>query len=460
MFHFSHERKEINMTEGPLLPNIIRFMIPLVLTGMLQLLYNAADMVVAGHFAGKEALAAVGSTGAMTSLIVNMFMGFSTGASVIISQNYGARDYEGVRRSVHTTISFSLICSVIIMAVGLIFSRKVLTLMGTPDDVLDLAVLYVKIYFLGIPANLLYNFGASILRAVGDSRHPMYYLTFSGIINVILNLVTVIVFHMGVAGVAVATIISQFISAVLVTVCLIRSPGAIHLSIKELHIYKKEALGIIRVGLPAGIQSSLFDVSNILIQSSLNTFGSIAMAGASASGNIEGFQYCTMNCVSQASITFAGQNYGAKKYDRVRKLLPICFGVLIVSSFGLGALLLAFGRPLLSIYNSDPQVIAFGMEKMVVIVSTQFICGLNDVTASNLRGSGYALSPAIITAVGICGTRILWLYTIFARHHTLQCLFLCYPISWTITFLIEICVYLFASMPKLKRMELNMKSEI
>ncbi len=435
---------EMDMCSGTLLPKIIRFTLPLVLTGVLQLLYNAADVVVVGQFAGEEALAAVGSTGALINLIVNIFMGLGVGASVVIARAYGARDFEAVHRGVHTAILVAAIGGVLVGIVGIFTSRPLLELMDSPENVIDGATLYMQIYFIGMPANMLYTFGASILRAVGDTKRPLYYLSVAGIINVVLNLFLVIVCNLAVAGVAIATVISQIVSMVLVMVCLMRSEGAIHLDLRKVRFHGKCLLEILRVGLPAGLQGSLFSISNVLIQSAVNSFGSTVMAGNAAASNLEGFIYTSMNAVYQADMTFASANYGAGAYKRVRKTLWLCQATVVVVGLGLGMIFLAFGSPLLSIYNTNPDVIHYGLIRMAIICPTYFLCGMMDTTVGQLRGVGYSILPMIVSLTGACLLRIVWIYTFFAADPTLNTLYISYPISWGATFLIHLLCYAIA----------------
>ena len=442
----------MDMTSGALLPKILIFSGPLILTGILQLLYNAADVVVVGRFAGATSLAAVGSTGSLINLIINVFMGLSVGTSVMVARYYGAGDVRMVQDTVHTSILVALLSGIVVGIFGFVMAKPILRLMDSPDDVIDLAALYVRIYFVGMPFNLLYNFGAGILRAVGDTKRPLYYLTISGAANVILNLILVIVFHMGVAGVAIATVVSQAISMVLVLLCLIRTQGIIHLDLKKLRIRKAPLLGIMQVGLPAGLQGSLFSISNVLIQSSVNSFLSTAMADNAAASNLEGFVYTAMNSIYQADLTFASQNYGAGKKDRVKSVLWNCLGTVVVIGLGLGLLFMAFDRTLLSIYNQDPAVIDFGVLRMHIILPTYFLCGMMDVMVGQLRGIGYSIMPMIVSLTGACLFRIVWIMTIFSmpQFHTLQMLYISYPVSWGLTFAIHMICYLTIARKKLQ----------
>ena len=436
---------EMDMTTGSLLPKVLAFSGPLVLTGVLQLLYNAADVVVVGRFSGATALAAVGSTGSLINLLVNVFMGLSVGASVVIARAYGAGDYDRIQNGVHTAITVAAISGLLVGAVGVLFGRPLLELMGSPEDVIDEATLYIQIYFMGMPFNMLYNFGAAILRAVGDTRRPLYYLSIAGVINVVLNLVLVILFHMGVAGVAIATVISQAVSMALVLICLVRSEGAIHLNWRKLHINTMQLKQIARVGLPAGFQGSLFSISNVMIQSAVNSFGSMVVAGNSAAANLEGFVYTAMNAIYQADLTFASQNMGAGKYRRVRRGMWVCLGTVTVIGLALGLIFLAAGPTLLGLYNEDPLVIEFGMKRMSIILPTYFLCGLMDTMVGQLRGIGYSIMPMIVSLTGACLLRIVWIMTIFAVYHTQTALYISYPISWLATFLVHMLCYMVVS---------------
>lgn len=434
---------EIDMTNGPLLGKIVRFAIPLALAGILQLLFNAADIVVAGRFAGSQALAAVGSTGALNMLIVNLFMGLSVGVNVLVARFYGGQNYKDLKETVHTAILTALMCGVLLVFIGVSLSRPLLTLMGTPEDVISQSVLYMRIVFAGMPAMMLYNFGAAVLRAVGDTQRPLYFLLISGVINVILNLFCVIVLHMGVAGVAVATVASQCISAVLVLACLIRSKAPYRLDPKALRIYKGKLLQMTKIGVPAGIQGAMFSLSNVVIQSTVNSFGSIAMAGGTAAGNIEGFVFTAEDAFAQAALSFTGQNYGARKFNRINKVLVNC--LLLVSLVGmvLGGAVCLFSKPLLGIYSTDPEVIKYGAQRMMLVALPHFICGAMGVFTGVLRGLGSSVTPMLITVFGTCVLRVAWVYTIFPLNPTWQMLFLSYPISWLVTGLIQFAAFLF-----------------
>ena len=424
---------EIDMCNGPLLGKILIFAVPLMLSGILQLLFNAADIIVVGRFSGSHALAAVGSTSALINLLVNVFIGLSVGTNVLIAQYYGAKDRKNISETVHTSVLISLISGFILVFIGVALAKPILKLMGTPDDVLQHSVLYIRIYFLGMPVTMLYNFGAAILRAIGDTKRPLYFLSIAGVVNVILNLIFVIIFDMGVAGVALATVISQVISAALVVRCLACMDGMCRLDLKKLHIYRDKLMKMIQIGLPAGMQGAIFSLSNVLIQSSVNSFGSVAMAGNTAASNIEGFVYNSMNAVHQTALSFTSQNVGAKKYKRIGKILAQC--LLIVSAIGLimGIGAYALGEPLLHIYSSDTEVIQYGLARMQVICVSYFLCGIMDVMVGSLRGMGCSVMPMLVSLTGACGFRILWIFTVFAWKHSLFVLYISYPISWIIT---------------------------
>lgn len=437
----TNKNYEMDMTEGNLLPKIVRFSLPVVFTGILQFFYNAADMIVAGKFAGATALAAVGSTGSLINLIVALFMGISVGVSVAVAQHYGAKEPEEVQRTVHTAMLVSAAGGVLIGTFGFFMSRSFLELMSCPADVLDQAALYTKIYFIGLPALSIYNFGSAILRAVGDTRRPMYFLILSGAVNCALNLVFVICFKMGVAGVAWATVISESLSAVLVVNCLMHTPGAVRFYPSKMCMDWEKLRAMMRIGLPAGLQSSLFSISNVLIQSSINTFGSLAVAGNSAAGNLENFIYITMNCVSQSALSFVSQNVGAKRYDRIGASVKYCNLLVFAVSAVTGAVIVLFREPLLSLYNSDPEVISYGCVRLLIIGTPYCLCGFMEVFTGTLRGMGRSMLPMIVTIFGACVLRIVWLETVFAAWHTMAAIYVSYPVTWGITALIEMVCY-------------------
>lgn len=437
-------KKEVELTRGSILPKMIRFIIPLILTGVLQLLYNAADVVVVGRFDGPQALAALGCTGALINLILNVFIGLSIGAAVAVAQDFGAGDNKGVYKVVHTSILVSAVCGIVVAIIGVCFSGTFLKWMGTPESILPLASKYLVVYFLGAPGSLIYNFGASILRSVGDTKRPLIMLAISGIVNVVLNLFFVLLLHLGVVGVALATIISQYLSMVMVIVYLIRMDGCCKLNLRELKIYRDKLNRIIRVGLPAGLQSSMFSISNVLIQSAINSFDSdLIMAGNTAAANIEGFIYVAMNSVYQAVLTFTGQNVGARKYNRLHKV-TVC-GVAIVSviglTLGIGAYLLA--EPLLAIYlPDDPAAIPYGVTRMFIVCIPYLFCGIMEIFTGAQRGMGMSVTPMLTSLIGTCLVRIIWIFTVFARFKTIEILFISYPITWIITGLTHMTFYL------------------
>ena len=422
------------MCSGPLLSKLLRFSIPLMLSGILQLLFNAADIIVVGQFTGSDAMAAVGSTSSLNNLIVNLFLGLSAGGSVVMAQFYGAQDWRDVGETAHTSILLGFLCGTGLIFIGCLLANPLLLLMGTPHDVLDQAVLYMRIVFVGMPAMMVYDFGAGILRAVGDTRRPLLYLFCGGVINVFLNLFFVIVMDMGVAGVAIGTVASQCIAAFLTLRCLMKTDASYRIHLRQLRIFKDKLIRILRVGVPAGLQGAVFSVSNVLIQSSINSFGSTAMAGSTASSNIEGFVYTAMNAFYQASLNFTSQNMGAHKIRRIVPILVRSLGCVSVVGLGLGAAAVLAGPQLLGIYSPDPAVIAYGLERLRLICLTYFLCGVMEVTCGSIRGLGPALTPTIVSLAGACGLRIVWIYTIFAANRSLFVLYLSYPVSWIVTF--------------------------
>ena len=427
------QRARMNMTSGPMLGNIFLFALPLAASGVLQLLFNAADQVVVGRFAGAAALAAVGSNTAIINMLVNFFIGFSVGANVATSRYYGSRDYDGVQKTVHTAMLLSVICGSVLAVLGILAARPLLVAMSTPADVLDLAVLYLRIYFSGMPITMIYNFGAALLRSVGDTRRPLYCLAVSGIINVVLNLVFVILFSMSVAGVALATIISQTVSALLVTGMLVREKGALRLDLRRLAFHAGTLKQILLIGLPAGLQSTVFSLSNVVIQSAVNSFGSIVVAGNSAASNIEGFIYTGMNAFAQAAVTFTSQNMGARRYDNLDRVMRNCLLCAVVVGVVLGGGAYFAGEGLLHFYSTDETVIAAGLARMRVICTSYFLCGVMDTLASCLRGRGYSVLPMVVSLIGSCLLRLVWIATIFQLFRSTTTLYISYPISWVLT---------------------------
>lgn len=443
---------EIDMCSGPILPKMLQFAVPLMCSSILQLLFNAADIIVVGRWAGDNSLAAVGSTTSLINLLINLFIGLSVGANILAARLYGANEKEGLRQTVHTAMLLSVISGALLTVVGVCGARTILIWMQSPAEVLGLAAVYLRIYFLGMPATMLYNFGAALLRAVGDTRRPLYYLFSAGVVNVVLNLFFVIVCHLDVAGVAIATAVSQCVSAALVVRCMIREQGAVHLEPRELRIWKVRLKQILQVGLPAGFQGALFSLSNVVIQSSINSFGEIVVAGNSAASNIEGFIYVAMNAFYQANVSFTSQNYGAGRYDRIRPILLRAQGCVIVIGAVLGGTAALMGPHLLRIYSSSPAVISAGMIRLMIVCVPYALCGMMDVMVGSLRGLGYSVMPMLVSLMGACVFRLVWIATVFQRpaFHTIQTIYWSYPISWTITFLTHLACYIWA-MHRLKQ---------
>ncbi len=445
---------EIDMCNGNLFTKIIKFSLPLALMGMLQLFYNAADLIVVGNFSGdNEALGAVGSTNSIITLLVNLFIGLSVGTNVIVARYYGAKKHEKISDVVHTSILISFIIGVLLGLLGFIFARQLLSLM---NNKLELSILYLKIYFIGMPFNLVYNFAASILRAVGDTKRPLYYLTISGAANVILNLIFVIFFDMSVAGVALATVISQVISCILILIALFKSNECYQLRFNKLKISKEALIEITKIGLPAGIQSSIFSISNVLIQSSINLFGPIVMNGNASAQSVEGFVYTAMNSVYHASLAFVGQNVGAKKTKNIHKVTIYSLIIVTLVSVILGGTLFITGKQVLKIYTDIPLEIEVGYIRLHYLCLPYFLCGIMDVMVGCLRGLGYSTLPMIVSIVGVCGFRIFWIliifyqYTDFKNIEDLNLLYVSYPISWIVTFLAHLGCYIVASRKKIK----------
>ena len=431
----------MDMTEGPLTTKIIKFTIPVMLSGILQLLFNTADVIVVGRFTGKTALAAVGSTGSLINLLVSLFMGLSIGTNVLVARYQGAKDDKSVSETVHTSIALGIVGGLILLIVGVVATRPLLEMMATPEDVIDQSTLYMRILFFGMPLNLILNFGAAILRAIGDTKRPLYYLTVAGVINLFLNIFLVTVFSLGVAGVAIATVISEGVSCVLILLCLKHETGAIRLYFNRIKINPSKCIDIMKIGLPAGLQGCIFSISNVLIQSSVNSFGSTVMAGNTAASNIEGFVYVSMNSLHQTCISFTSQNFGAGKFKRIKKVLINCLVIVAITGLVLGNSAYFFGKYLLSAYNNETEVISYGLIRLSIISTMYFLCGLMDVMVGAMRGIGYSILPMIVSLVGACGLRIVWIYTVFAKFRTLDILFISYPVTWTITFLSHLVCY-------------------
>lgn len=444
--------KSIDMTQGPFFRKILLFALPLAASSILQLLFNAADVVVVGRFAGSTALAAVGSNGSLINLLVNLFVGLSVGSNVVAARAFGARDAAAVSHTVHTSILLSIIGGIVLAAVGFFSARTLLEWMGSPADVIDLAALYLRIYFIGMPVMMIYNFGAALLRAIGDTRRPLICLAVSGMLNIVLNLVFVISFHMSVAGVALATVISQALSAVLVLVILIREQGPLHLDLRALRIWPGVLRQILQIGIPAGIQGTLFSLSNVVIQSGINSFGSIVVAGSSASSNLENFIYVSMNSCHQACVTFTSTNVGARREENIGRVLGYSMLSVIVIGLVLGFGASFAGAPLLGIYSTDAAVIAAGLRRMRIICSTYALCGVMDVWVGSMRGMGYSILPMLVSLMGSCVFRIVYIATIFAQFHTEQVLYLCYPVSWLLTLSVHAVCYVVVRRLRSRRM--------
>ena len=442
-YRANKSKYEIDMCSGSILKKMLLFAVPLMFSSILQLLFNAADIVVVGRYAGDNSLAAVGSTTSLINLLTNLFVGLSVGANVLVAHYYGAKEKDDLRKAVHTVITISIISGLILTVVGVIGARQFLIWMDTPKEVLDLAATYLKIYFMGMTATMVYNFGAAILRAVGDTKRPLYYLLFSGVVNVGLNLLFVIKYDMDVAGVALATVISQCISAFLVIRCLIKETGAIHLDLRCLRIDRGNFYKILQVGLPAGFQGVLFSLSNVVIQSSVNGFGETVVAGNSAAGNIEGFVYMAMNAFHQAAISFTSQNMGAGKYSRINKILYVSQLYVVIVGLTMGLFVIALGKPLLGLYSGSEAVIDAGMVRLKYIVTLYFLCGMMDVMVGSLRGLGYAIMPMIVSLIGACGLRLIWIATVFQipKFHTIEMVYITYPITWILTFLAHVVCF-------------------
>ncbi len=436
------KKYEIDMCNGPLFRNMFAFTVPLILTCILQLLFNAADTIVVGKFSGERALAAVGSTTSLVNLLLNLVIGLSMGAGVVVARNYGAGKKVSTRNSIRTSIAVAVISGAVMLFAGLFLSKPLLRLMGTPEDIINLSALYMKIYFVGMPTILLYNFGSSILRAAGDTKRPLFILMGAGIVNVVLNLILVIIFHLGVVGVAVATIVSETISAYFVIRILVKAEGVLHLDLKKIKIHRKSLIDIIKIGLPAGAQGVLFNISNVLIQSSVNSFGYMTIAGNTAAVTIEGFIYTSTNALCQTSMNFTSQNLGARKYRRIDFILLYSILSTVVVGAVLGIIVYIFGYEILKVCVSNEEAISYGLIRLGIVGISYSLCGIMDVTVSSLRGLGFSLLPTIVCLFGACVFRIVWIFTVFKAHHSLRVLYMSYPLSWTLSSIILISGYM------------------
>ena len=436
-----NNKYEIDMCNGTIMDKLISFALPLMISGMLQLMFNAVDIIVVGRFTGSQALAAVGSTTALICTFTNLFIGVSLGANVLAARFYASGKTKEMSETVHTAILLALISSIAMSVIGILCARESLVLIATPDDIIGQAVLYLRIYFLGMPFFMLYNYGAAILRAVGDTKRPLMYLIAAGTANAVLDLVLVIIFKMGVAGVAIGTITSQFISCVLVIRCLCKTDAIYKLYISKLRIKKYYLIQILKVGLPAGIQSTVINFSNVLLQSSVNSFGEIAMAGYTAANNILGFLYVSVNSVTQACMSFTSQNYGVRKFKRMDKVLANCAILSIIVSVVIGGGSYLLGHQILGIYTKQEDVIQCGMEILSISTIPYFLCGLMDMIPGSMRGVGYSAVPMILSIIGTVGTRLVWIYGVFPEHRSLYVLFMSYPVSWGLTIVMQaICL--------------------
>lgn len=427
-----------------LLSSMFKFALPIMAMNLLQLAFNAADMIVVGRFDGSLALAAVGATGSLINLIVNLFMGLSVGTAVVVAQDYGARNNQGIRQSVHTSIAISSITGLFVALLGIILSTPLLQMMGTPGDIISLSTLYMKIHFIGMPASMVYNFGAAILRAVGDSKRPMYFLTVSGVVNVILNIVFVAGFSMGVSGVAWSTVISQYLTMILILTSLSKSEDAIRFNWRRLQVHKGKLGQIVRIGLPAGLQGLLFSISNVLIQSAVNSFGSIMVAASAASSNVENLVGTTTNSYYNAAITYTGQSMGAKDYDKIDEIAKISTVFVFATWLALGGAIVLLGRPLLSLYTTNPEVVGLGMQRLKIMMAVYFSAGIMNVFPGLTRAMGYSILPMLSTLVGACLLRIVWLVTVFKWYPTMMMLFAAYPVTWTLAGLGQVVSFFYA----------------
>ena len=444
------------MTEGPFFKKILRFAIPVTLTGLLQIVYNTADTAVVGRFAGKTALAAVGSTGSMIGLIVNLFTGLSMGAGVLTARMLGAKDRDGARRSVHTAMGLSLLSGLLIAAIGSLLSPTLLKWMQAPTDTIDLSTLYVRIYFLGAPGSMIFNFGAAIIRSTGDTRRPLQYLAASGFLNIALNLFTIVVLHWGVAGVAIATIASQYLTAVLAVRYLSKTKADVHLDVREIRFYKTELREILRIGVPAGLQNALFSISNVIIQSNVNMFGSDAMAGISAGSNYDAYIYTATNGFAQAAMTFTSQNVGAKKAENLRRVWLVAVGSASVAAITLQSIGWLLREPIVSLFSSDSAVIAVGTQRMALIMPFFVFCSLLDVTSGAVRGLGRSFQIMLVSLFGACGLRLLWVFCFLPLQRTLPFLYVSYPLSWGITFAVASGLFLYLTRPRQLKKDLDL----
>ena len=442
--------KSIDMINGPLFGKIVLFTVPIILSSVLQILFNATDIIVIGQFENKEAVSAVGSNGALVNLCINLFIGLSAGVGVTVAQSIGSGDKDSLKKTVHTAMALSIVAGLFLALAGPFAAKPLLKMMKCPDNIINLSTLYLQIYFLAMPALMVYNFGAAILRSAGDTKRPMYYLVSAGVINVVLNFILVAFFNMSVAGVAIATTISQYFAATMITRRLMFSEGGLKLTIKDIRFHPSVLKKIVAVGLPAGIQSSVFSISNVIIQSSINSYDtfnhleSALIAGNTASSNIEGFAYVCMNAFHQTTLTFAGQNLGAKKIERLNKILFIALGCVSVVGVFVGIVALFFGKPLLGLYlPSEPVAIDYGIIRLTIFSCTYFLCGIMDTINGSLRGLGRGLGPMLISLIFCCAARVIWVLFIFSNEKDILVLYLSYPITWALALIAQVPYYIY-----------------
>lgn len=433
------------MLHGPLLGKIVMFALPYAATGILQQLFNSVNVFVVGRFDSSHAMAAVGATTFLINLIINLFLGVSVGANAVIANNIGRRDPQAVHRAVSTTAALSLIGGAILLVVGLLVATPLLRLLGTPADVIHDSALYLNICFLGAPFFMVYNFGAAIFRSKGDTRTPLYILAVAGVINVVVSMVTVIVFHMSVAGVACAYFVSNMFSAVVITTLLWREKGEFRVRLRQIRIYRKELGGILAIGLPAGLQATVFSFSNVFVQSSINKFGYAAIAGASLSITFDTYCYYVLTAFCATAITFTGQNYGAGQVDRCRRIFRLCFLLGGASIFTANMVFVLFGPPIASVFTTDPQVVHYCTSRIYVALAFQWIATSYEIPAACMRGLGKSLAPALLTIFGTCFIRLGWIFLVLPHWYGYEHLMLCYPISWVITGVLVSSVYVAAS---------------
>ena len=431
---------EMDMTSGNLAAKLLKFSVPLMFSGILQLLYNAFDIIVLGQFSSRDAMAAVSSTSSLVSLFVNFFLGLTLGSTVLMSRYFAAKDQENCQKTVSTTIITSVIVGVIVSILGATLSRYMLILMNATPNLIDMSTTYLQIYFSGIIFNIIYNFGAALLRAVGDTKRPLIYLSIAGVLNVCFNLLFVCVFNLNVIGVALGTIISEAVSAILVIITLVRGPEYLKINIKNLQFDKKILKSIFLIGIPASLQSVIFNISNVMIQANINSYGDIAVAGNGVASSLEGFVYAAMNAVYQAQVSFVSQNVGANKLKNVPKITGLAHGYVFLANFVFGSIILLLPSFFVSLSNKDPQVLSYANERMLIMIGTYFLCGFMDVCSGGLRGLGYSSISTIITVVGIVGFRVGYIYTIYELNPSLFSLYLSYPISWVVTWIISLTV--------------------